>query len=570
MPVLNIGGREVTVDESFLKLSPDEQNATVDEIASSLVTKPSTFSKEGAADIAKSLGVGAAEGAIGLVGLPTDARSLSDSVGGWLAGKLTGDPEGIAKARAALANTNVAKYAPTLPGSTTLKKGIEEHTGEFYKPQTVGGEYARTLGQFLPASFIPGGGGGIGAGFLKNTVIPAAASETAGQATKGTAAEPYARLAGAVAGSVVPSILGRAVTPLPISAERQGLINTLNQEGIGLTAGQTTGSKGLRWMESQLGNLPLSGGRSAATMDRQGEQFTQAVLARAGENATRATPEVIDNAFRRIGADFDGLAARNTLMGDAHLGNDLVNIERQYMSVTPPSARAPIVSTTIREVGDAIAANQGTLHGEAYQALSSRLAAAARKTNDPQLKEAVSGVRNALDAAMERSIAATNPADLGAWREARNQYRNMLVIEKAATGAGENAAQGLISPSHLRNAVVGQSRRGYARGQGDFADLARAGEAIMKPLPDSGTAARAYAQGFPAMLGAVGGGAGLAGAPGALAGLGAVVAPPIAGRALMSGPVQAYLRNQLLSNQLRNLSPTAGGMLMNMLSAVRP
>jgi hypothetical protein len=33
--VLNISGQHVTVDDSFLKLSPDEQQKTVDEIASS-------------------------------------------------------------------------------------------------------------------------------------------------------------------------------------------------------------------------------------------------------------------------------------------------------------------------------------------------------------------------------------------------------------------------------------------------------------------------------------------------------------------------------------------------------
>lgn len=36
MPTLNVNGHSVSVDDSFLKLSPDQQNATVDEIAKSL------------------------------------------------------------------------------------------------------------------------------------------------------------------------------------------------------------------------------------------------------------------------------------------------------------------------------------------------------------------------------------------------------------------------------------------------------------------------------------------------------------------------------------------------------
>ncbi|WFR98720.1 hypothetical protein [Rhizobium tumorigenes] len=40
MPVLNIGGKRVTVDDSFLKLTPDQQNDTVDEIAKTMGAAP--------------------------------------------------------------------------------------------------------------------------------------------------------------------------------------------------------------------------------------------------------------------------------------------------------------------------------------------------------------------------------------------------------------------------------------------------------------------------------------------------------------------------------------------------
>jgi hypothetical protein len=114
MPTLNIEGRNVTVDDSFLKLSPNEQNSTVDEIKKSLGPAPpihigapdgsviefpgdtsdetikSVMAKhypapvapakasaderagEIAADVAKSGGVGLAKGAIGLAGTVGD------------------------------------------------------------------------------------------------------------------------------------------------------------------------------------------------------------------------------------------------------------------------------------------------------------------------------------------------------------------------------------------------------------------------------------------------------------------------------------------------------------------
>ena len=154
----------------------------------------------------------------------------------------------------------------------------------------------------------------------------------------------------------------------------------------------------------------------------------------------------------------------------------------------------------------------------------------------------------ALDDAMERSIGRTNPKDLGAFSDANRQYRNLLVVEQASLGAGQNSAQGLISPSQLRNATMQkQGRRNYARGKGEFADLARAGEGLMKPLPNSGTAGRTWARnlmaGAPAIAGSIAGAP--AGALGMMGGgLLGLAAPRVAGSILMSKPVQTYLARQ--------------------------
>ncbi|MCW4115676.1 hypothetical protein NPA31_011945 [Aurantimonas sp. MSK8Z-1] len=82
-----------------------------------------------------------------------------------------------------------------------------------YEPKTTAGKFAETIGEFA----VPGGvpskatrlaptaarkAGEYGADLVRNAVIPGALSEGAGQATEGTAAEPYARVAGAVVGNV--------------------------------------------------------------------------------------------------------------------------------------------------------------------------------------------------------------------------------------------------------------------------------------------------------------------------------------------------------------------------------
>lgn len=349
-------------------------------------------------------------------------------------------------------------------------------------------------------------------------------------------------LATPVAVTGVSAGVRRAVTPFASSPERQALADILKREGVDLTAGQRTGSERLRYAENEIG------GRVARRIaERQGEQFTAAALRRAGIDANRATPEVMDAAFTRIGQPFDGLASRNRLVPDQQFASDLSDTIRGYNQLVNETARAPIVMDTAADIAQ-MARNGIT--GEAYQALRSRLDQAARASaRDPQLQDALYGLRNTLDDGMERSIIMNNPSDLGKWREARSQYRNMLVLEKAATGAGENAAQGLISPSQLRNATVtGQGRRNYARGKGDFADLARAGEAVMKPLPNSGTAGRINAQNLGAgMFSTLGGIAGTAGGGIPIGLLGAVAGatvPKVAGRAMMTKIAQAYLGNQ--------------------------
>lgn len=352
-----------------------------------------------------------------------------------------------------------------------------------------------------------------------------------------------------IAISGVTNAVRRVVSPVSVSPARQSLVNTLEREGIDVTAGQATGSDALRYAESEIG-----GPAARDLVERQGEQFTRAALSRAGVKADRATPEVIDNAFNRIGNQFDSLATRNTLKPDRKLQNDLVDSWRNYMSVTPPNARVPIVADMMTDINNALK-NGGSLDGKTYQSLRSRLDRVARGSSDPELANTLRDIRSALDDGMERSIAATNPKDLGGWRNARKEYRNMLVLEQAATGAGENAAAGLISPSALRNATVAkQGRRNYARGSGDFAELARAGEGVMKPMPQSGTAPRTAIRNMgaalPALFGAGAGGA-AGGGPGAMAGMAAGAAlPSFAGRLMMTPAGQAYLKNQLLSGSI--------------------
>lgn len=518
-----------------------------------------------AEDVGKSLVSGVGQGVIGSVGAAGDIATAASSGAAYLLERFGTPmlqklaPELQEKLGSAIQRV---RGGPLPPTTASLQEKVEGVTGDFYEPQTTAGEYAETIGEFAPG--VIGGPGGLARRAITQVALPAIGSEAAGQATEGTALEPYARVGGAVAGALTPSAVSRAITPLPISAERQAMVQTLRNEGVDLTAGQVTGSNTLRNIENELG-----GSAGANFIERQGEQFTGAAMRRTGETANRALPENVDDAFKRVGKEFDDLAVRNTLIPDQQMTRDLVDAAREYVTLVPDTMRSPAVTGVIQDIIANGQANGG-IRGEAYQAIRSRLDRQARSSaSDPQLSSALRSVREALDDAMERSIEVLNPRDAGSWREARNQYRNLMVVEKASTGAGENAAQGLISPSQLRNATVLQGRRQYARGQGDFAELARAGEAIMKPLPNSGTAGRSAARnmmmGVPAVVGAGAGATG--GASGAMFGaLAGAAVPYAAGRAVLSRPGRAYLSNQVMA-ALEKMEPKRAAAVAALLSA---
>jgi hypothetical protein len=153
-------------------------------------------------DVLKSGGVGLAQGAIEIPGLIGDTQQLAGNIAGGAARMFGAGDEFQAGLR-----DKVARLAVPLPGvignlaptSEQLRGSVENVTGDFYKPQTTPGEFAYSAGRFIPSTMM---GPGSTAMKLGVGVASGLGSEAAGQATKGTELEPYARVAGAVAGGV--------------------------------------------------------------------------------------------------------------------------------------------------------------------------------------------------------------------------------------------------------------------------------------------------------------------------------------------------------------------------------
>lgn len=283
MPTYEIKGPD---GRTFEVDAPDPQSA-VQAIGAHAQAKPGFGAAETALDVGKSAGVGLARGGIGLAGMVDDlseygARGL-DTATRYIGGKLGAD---------------IAPRGNQTPrfGAENLQKGVESVTGEFYKPQTTAGKYAETIGEFAPGAIIPGSlPVRLGVGVL----APALASETAGQLTKGSAAEPYARMAGALTGG-----LGAGIGAGIVNSRRSMVPGVSGPTSRALEKAVTPGA------EQRLAEL----GPDAFLLDAtpSTRQFAQGVGVLPGEGSSR----MVDALTRRN----EGANTRLTSELDSTLG----------------------------------------------------------------------------------------------------------------------------------------------------------------------------------------------------------------------------------------------------------
>jgi len=541
MATLEINGKRVEVDDSFLSLSQEEQQSTVDEIAAQIgvIAEPSDeptarerigqavvdFGRT-AADTAASGAAGVTRGVAELAGLPGTLGNLMD-VGFEKIGLI---PEGAAeRMQSPLSGAALRGYMGSATGGAT------EYVGEGV-PQRIAG----TVGEFI--------GGGAGA---KVGTVAGAGSELAGMATEGTAAEPYARVAGAIAAPVGVAALQRgaqrAISPMAgeISPARQRAVETLRSEGIQPTAGQVVGGTAA---EKQLFREASTAVGRAKTEQALGD-FTEAVMKRVGSSAQRATPDALEEAATRIGGVFDDVVEG---VGVVPSRDNLISMNsalKAYKELAPKASAAPIFKNVQKALNQAAVSGQ-PIPAEIVKTWRSTMSKLT-KSSDAAMREAAIESLEAIDDAINASlIAARKPEAIAQLREARGQYRNLLAIEDAAKRAD---VEGVLSPLQLRSALIAQGRRRYVQGKGDLGPITRAASDVLKPLPNSGTQQRLSA-------GQVLGGASGGTATGLAAGFGlgldpltatavggaTAITPAIRNRFLASDAGQRYFQNQLM------------------------
>lgn len=250
-----------------------------------------------ASGLAKASGTGVAKGVLSMLGAPGDLREAASKGVDYLANKAGVDPSTVQNVKDTA--STVASMSPFTtvfangPTTQDLQTGVEGATGvKFHEPQNMPERFMETGGEFLPAA-VAGPGG-----FLRKAaqvIVPAVASQVAGEATAGTAYEPYAKAGAAIlagggtaaltrpggAGAILRNQWPKGITSADVQ-QAHGLIQDAGQRGISLTwpeaLSQVTGKPVLADTQRLLESSARTRPHMQEFFGNRPKQFDQAAL----------------------------------------------------------------------------------------------------------------------------------------------------------------------------------------------------------------------------------------------------------------------------------------------------
>lgn len=444
------------------------------------------------------------------------------------------------------------------------------------QPQNALEDFVNSAGRMTSQAIASGGLGLMNA--MKYGVVPGVVSEGASKATKWAKdkldlgsrpdwmpdwvppAEDVARMGAAMLGPSVYEKGARAVTPGRFNQTTQDAMETFRLNKIPHTSGQAMDDPSVMAAEGAT----REGRQLTGAQGTQQQGFVNAILKRFGVDGTETTYDNMAKAGQNVGNLFKPLVANNSInmgLSGQQLFTDMGNVWNKYRGTVPKGNIMPDVAQIIRDVQTDMA--KGTMSGPTYQNYVDRIRGNMKNAN-AQDTEALHGLRDALDNAMETNIAAFNPQDVGKWKTARARYWDL----KATQDAVANSPPGTIDPNSLANAIKTRSSTSdFVQGDRELKRLADAGRILMKPLPVSEmrSTLNLVRGGTGAATGASIGHA-LAGPTGAtvLGTLGAApaVAQHLFDKAVMNPQVQSYLTNTIVKpGQVTGAGGLTGTML---------
>lgn len=369
---------------------------------------------------------------------------------------------------------------------------------------------------------------GAGLGAISGGLMPEASGEPA---------EKLKQMAfGAGGGAAVPAVaagVGRVISP---RASTNPLVQTLRNEGVDPTIGQTLGGWANR-AEQKAMSLPIVGDAIRSARNRATDQLNTAVGQRAvapiGGQAQGTGRDLVNQVRTQLQDAYDDLLPRMTVRADNAFASEVGNLRNMVRtgSIDPNAARAfeRILNNDVLGKFKGQQALTGQTLKQIESDLTNQASRFAASTDADQriVGDALREVQRSLRTLAERN----NPQFAAELQSINRGWANFKRLERAASYVG--AEDGVFSASQLQSAVKAldksKDKGRFARGGALMQDLSDAAKQVIgDSVPNSGTADRALLAGGALSTGLLN--------PAIPAGL-------IAGAGAYSPPAQALLRS---------------------------
>lgn len=288
-----------------------------------------------------------------------------------------------------------------------------------------------------------------------------------------------------VAGQGAGQVVGRVAkgSSEKLSKEVLELYTKARAAGIPVHYSQLSDSKFVKTLASTMSYLPFSG--AGKVNQSQQEAFNKAVGRSFGlEDAKTLSDEAMTAARNKVSGIYEDVYSRNSVVPDTKLFIELGKLKRQIGSDLTDDA-AKVANAQIEKIISSM--KSGSMTGQKYQRLRGELAKVA--ASNQGAASAIKDTRLALDKVANRSVGGDDSKLLS---KANSQWANLNLAKDALKQV--EGAKGNVRPASLWNLI----KKGSTP---EMRELAKVGQFIKDPVPDSGTAGRLFTGGLATGIG---------------------------------------------------------------------
>lgn len=286
------------------------------------------------------------------------------------------------------------------------------------------------------------------------------------------------------------SKVGRAMRP-NLDPQVVELAQKAESMGIKIPPDMLSDNKFLRLMGQASREVPLSG--SGVAENRAA--FNQAIIRSFGGDPMegKISPKVFNDAMNRYGGMIGDISAKNPIPFSPQLAKKLE--EHAFNAANFETADVAKIIRSYTDEMRGLGQAKGLIDGEAMRKLRTKLTGQMRRTNNGDLKHALSELDDTMLDAIQSTL---GPEELQLFNQARRFYANGKTVEPLIAKAAVKGS-GDMSPAALAGRVTatGGGKSAAARGKaGELADISAVGSRFMTEPGSSLTTERGLTYGL--------------------------------------------------------------------------